>query len=254
MSYTTIQVRHICELLAGYDEIQDGSQVSTIIKKAVPKIFDFDFPFYDDTKREEWEYNFILNFYTREISAETVGLWKLWLNQKLNKIMPKYNPLYKAFADGFSAFYTMSTNESTAGNESNENTTSTTGKGTGHSQTNSNGQDDSTTKTTTKHSDTPQGSVTDLDSGLYMSDATITDNIDHTGSTSTNTLDSNSTREDTTKNKGNTDSTETKNKTGYEGRTVAEMMKEYAENMASVDLLIYADCGDLFIQYYGGVY
>lgn len=254
MSYATMQVRHICETLAGCTDIQDGAQASAIIEKAVTEIFDFDFPFYDESKRGQWEKNFLLNFYTREISAETYGLWKLWLNQKLNKIMPKYNPLYKAFSDGFNAFYTVSANEIKTGNATNENSTSTTGKGTGHSQTNSNGQDDTTTKTTTKHSDTPQGSVTELDSGLYMSDATITDNIDHVGSTSTTTLDSNSTREDSTTNKGKNTNDETIVKTGYDGRTIAEMMKEYYENMKTVDTLIYEDCSDLFIQYYGGVY
>jgi hypothetical protein len=38
----------------------------------------------------------LLHYYTREIGYETVGLWKLKLNQKLMEIMPYYNQLYES--------------------------------------------------------------------------------------------------------------------------------------------------------------
>lgn len=266
MSYATMEVRHICESLAGYDAIQDYSKVSDCIEKAAPLIFDFDFPFWNESKRTEWEERFLLNFYTREISAETYALWKLWLNQKLNRIMPKYNPLYQAFADGFDALYTVAMTEestgkdTTKGTQKDNGTDTTEGTNHGHSTGSNSGTDHTTNKGSVKHSDTPQGSITDLESGLYMSDANVTDQTTDTTSSSTNSLTSDSTNNQTvtktaTKTTdGTTDRTETKTRKGYEGRTAAELMAEYMEQMQSVDALVYAECSDLFLQYYGGVY
>ena len=45
-NYTT-EVRFICETLAGYDDSQGFGKVDEIIKSAMPKIFDFDFPIFD---------------------------------------------------------------------------------------------------------------------------------------------------------------------------------------------------------------
>lgn len=266
MSYATMEVRHICESLAGFDAIQDYGKVSECIEKAAPLIFDFDFPFWNEEKREEWERRFLLNFYTREISAETYALWKLWLNQKLNRIMPKYNPLYQAFDDGFDALYTVAMTEETKGkdtvkgNETNNGTDTTEGKTHGHSTGSNNGTDNTTDKGSVKHSDTPQGTITDLESGLYMSDANVTDQTTNTTSQSNNELTSDTTNNQTVSKAntkttgGTTDRTETHTRKGYEGRTAAELMAEYMEQMQSVDALVYAECSDLFLQYYGGVY
>lgn len=65
---------------------------------ALPKIFSFDFPIYDESHRETLERKIVLHYFNHEICAETVQLWKLFLEEQLNLIMPQYNELYKTLA------------------------------------------------------------------------------------------------------------------------------------------------------------
>lgn len=65
---------------------------------ALPKIFDFTFPIYDEAHRTELERKIVLHYFNKEICMETVALWKLYLEETLNLIMPPYNELYKTLA------------------------------------------------------------------------------------------------------------------------------------------------------------
>lgn len=96
MSRYTTQVRFICEQLAGYPEEVGFPSVDDIIKKAAPKIFNFQYPIFDENYRIELETIILRHYYTREICAETVGVWKLWLEARMCEIMPYYNQLFKS--------------------------------------------------------------------------------------------------------------------------------------------------------------
>lgn len=96
MSKYSTEVRFICESLAGYIEQQGYGSVDDILNTAAPLVFDFDFPIFDEDYRLGLEKKILKHFYTREICAETVGLWKLWLNERMNLIMPYYNKLYES--------------------------------------------------------------------------------------------------------------------------------------------------------------
>ena len=87
MSKYTTEVRYICETAAGYNSSQDRPKVAQILAEAAPKIFDFDFPIFDEDYRLPLEIKILRHYYTREICAETVGLWKLWLEDKMNLIL-----------------------------------------------------------------------------------------------------------------------------------------------------------------------
>lgn len=97
MSRYTTQVRWICEMNSGYS-VQDLEALTytpdQIIAASRANIFNFAYPIYNEEHRSELEKKILKHYYTREIGAETVGLWKLWLNDKMNLIMPKYNKLY----------------------------------------------------------------------------------------------------------------------------------------------------------------
>ena len=95
MSNYTTQLRFICEELAGYNESQDYVSIDEVIDRAIPKIFDFEFPIYDNAYRNVLCKKIIMNYYTHEIGSETVALWKLRLRNKLEIIMPYYNQLYE---------------------------------------------------------------------------------------------------------------------------------------------------------------
>ena len=94
MSNYTTQVRYICEVAAETDQYAYAS-IDDLITQAAPKIFNFNFPIFDEAYRLPLEKKILRHYYTREISEETVALWKLRLNDKLNLIMPYYNKLYE---------------------------------------------------------------------------------------------------------------------------------------------------------------
>lgn len=105
MSKYTTEVRYLCEFEAGYKESQGYQSIDEIVTKAAPKIFDFDFPIFDADYRLPLEKKILKHFYTREISEETVGLWKLRLEDRLNLIMPYYNKLYESELLEFNPLY-----------------------------------------------------------------------------------------------------------------------------------------------------
>lgn len=105
MSHYTTEVRYICENYAGLTESVDFESVAEVIEKSRAKIFSFDFPIFDETYRSVLETKILKHYYTREIGFETVGLWKLKLDTKLNEIMPYYNKLYSSELLEFNPLY-----------------------------------------------------------------------------------------------------------------------------------------------------
>lgn len=149
MSKYTTEVRYICERAAGLEESKGYSDVEQIIQDAAPKIFDFDFPLFDESYRNVLETKILKHYYTREIGFETVGLWKLKLNTKLNEIMPFYNQLYNSELYKFNPLYDtdlMTTNAGQKGSTSDTADNRTSVSGTSAETTN--GQTDRTSTTT----------------------------------------------------------------------------------------------------------
>lgn len=105
MSKYTTELRFICETSAGLTDSEGYTSTRNIIEKSRAKIFDFDYPIFDENYRSVLETKIIKHYYTREIAAETVGLWKLWLDERMNNIMPYYNQLYKSELLEFNPFY-----------------------------------------------------------------------------------------------------------------------------------------------------
>ena len=95
MSKYTTEVRFICEDAAGYAHSVGYDKVEDVIDKSWQKVFDFDFPIFDENYRSVLCKKIIKHYYTREIGFETIGLWKLKLNMTMNEIMPYYNKLYE---------------------------------------------------------------------------------------------------------------------------------------------------------------
>lgn len=97
MSKYTTAVRYICETNTSIPIEGNGfDNVSEIINTSRANIFNFDYPLFDNSYKPVLEKKILMHYYTREISEETVGLWKLRLCDKLNLIMPYYNQLYES--------------------------------------------------------------------------------------------------------------------------------------------------------------
>lgn len=192
MSKYTTELRFICETAAGLTESEGYNSVNSIISKARSSIFNFDYPIFDASYRSVLETKILKHFYTREICAETVGRWKLFLDSKMNEIMPYYNQLYNSELIKFNPMYdTELTTDHTIGREGEEHgagTLTSSGSKT-ESQTESETYeeeivtDTDTTNTESRtlsktgtywemFSDTPQGGITGLDNNDYLTNAT----------------------------------------------------------------------------------
>lgn len=95
MAKYTTEVRSICEHFAGLRESVGYASVDDVIANSYEQIFD-EFPLFDETYRETLCCKILKHYYTREIGAESFGLWKLMLNRRMAEIMPYYNQMYES--------------------------------------------------------------------------------------------------------------------------------------------------------------
>ena len=240
MSVYTTEVRYICESLSGLTESTGITGIDNCIKLSIPKIFD-DFPIFDENYREVLETKILKHFYFREIGFETFALWKFKLNEKLNLIMPYYNKLYLAENKIDNPLnnvdYTINrtgndnTNRNTNSNDTENNTQSTTSTNAG--------------KSIEKNSNTPQGSIQDLEAGNYMSGAAIIDNNQNSSQNANFTSNKNRT-ENSTENKKSDSSDMISGVNG--SKNLFEILKSYSENIVNIDLLVMESLEELFMQ------
>ncbi len=214
MSKYTTEVRFICESISGEISSKGYKSIDEIINKAIPKVFDFAYPIFDENYRTVLEKKILKHFYTREIGEETYALWKLRLDTKLNEIMPYYNKLYESELLEFNPLYNINltrvhdTQQTSihSEHETNKNSNSENGNKelTKHnlnsnskqnennfndnfSNVNANHSIDKTSSNGTKwdkYSDTPQGAVTNIDNDNYLTNARK--NTDNTTTNNTN--------------------------------------------------------------------
>lgn len=244
MSKYTTEVRFICENAYGLTKSQGVNDVDKILDDVVDDIFNFSYPIYDEDYRRILEKKILKHYYTREIGFETVGLWKLHLNRKMNEIMPYYNKLYETELWEFDPMqnYNLTTDHTRDMDGDETHTENMTVNGT--SQATSNGTNSSTKWD--KYNDTPQGSVGNLDNDSYLSNARkITDSGTTGGSVNNTTTDR------TTGSRAKEyDTTETylEHKIGYAGINPNKLLKDYRDNILNIDLMIIRDLEELFIQ------
>ena len=292
MAKYTTAVRTICEVNAGLTEGKGYDSIDEVIKSAIPKIFSFDFPIFDEDYRIPLCVKILKHYYMREICEETVGLWKLRLDTKLNEIMPYYNELYKSTLLEFNPLidvkldktYTLqhtgetvteksgndnlTINDEVVSNETHKidnNSTNTSTKQETTQETNETAQNTTENEGTIKSrdfehnntsydlfSETPQGGLTGLDDGEYLTNArkltdnttdTTTDNgsrdktVDFTGNLSGN-VNFNANNTDTKNYEENFEKEKKDTKTNTENRITTDNEKvdlnntdEYIENI-----------------------
>lgn len=210
MSKYTTEVRYICETYAGLGHSVGYDKVDEVIHLSHDKVMG-DYPIFDESYREVLNSKILRHYYTREIGAETVGLWKLWLNTRMREIMPYYNKMYESELFHFNPMYDVdlstsrTRNEDTSGrttsesgevrsgsseseNEQNssraadsvsenENSSSASSSNETHSGVNTSSENSTTKGHTDKYSDTPQGGLDGMDitGNLYLTNARLID-------------------------------------------------------------------------------
>ena len=249
MSKYTTEVRFICENSAGLSESEGANNVDSILDKCWNKVFNFDFPIFDENYRQVLCKKILKHYYTREIAHETVGRWKLALNAKLNEIMPYYNQLYKSELLEFNPFYDVDLTRSKEGSGTSNRTSNNTEINSGTSKNVSSGSGTNNTVTLNRYSDTPQNSMDTQGIADSVPLTTVTkvneDNTTTNESTDTLTRNDNKTGSGT-ENINNTDKyiEKVKGKQGTEN--YSSLLKKFRETFLNIDMMIIDDCSDCF--------
>lgn len=203
MSKYTIAIKDIV------NSYYDGSslQIDDKLNDVRQYIFDFDYPVIDEATKKRIEIAILKHYYYREIAFESIGMFKIKLNDRLNLIMSRYNALYEKQDLSLSPYINSYLKE--YGNTAN------------NVNTNNNTENWQTT------SDTPRGILTEIKEGKYSSLAVYTENKDN------NINDTH----------GNYDrSVESLN-----GLTYAEAFRNYYDNIISIDEELVNEFSDLFM-------
>ena len=204
MSKYTITIK---DIVNDYSIMSENKDLDSKLNVARSYLFDFNYPVIDNTTKQRIEIAILKHYYMREIAFESIGIFKIKLNDRLNLIMPRYNALYNKQDLNLSPYINSYLNET--GNNSNENNT---------------GVENEDWQTT---SDTPNGILTELKQGKYSSMAVYNENRDNT----TNKGTSNYSRQVESLN----------------GLTYAEAFRNYFDNIISIDEELVNEFSDLFI-------
>ena len=224
MSKYTTEVRFICEQKAGLEESVGFDRIDFVIANSWNKIFTTKCSFFDEDYRSVLCAKILKHYYTREIGMETVGLWQLWMNRRLEEIMPYYNQLYRSAQLEFNPFHDVDYYRE--GNRQNDGTSATSGSST-------NTQDNVTRDL---YSETPQGALNGVESETYLTDVrkVMQDNE------SNNTYNDNNTT--------NTTEDYLEHVYGKMGTiNYSKLLNEYRTTLLNIDMQIIEEFSDLFM-------
>ena len=203
------------------------------IKTLIDNNFDFkmtQYPIFDENYRETLNNNILYHYYENEIGFETAPLFRFYLNQRLNEIMPKYNELYKAqknLIDNNLLLNNVNLTETLSGQ--NATTTSSTSKSTNNGTSNNKNL----------FQDTPQGQIssTEIDNQTWATNLTLDSN------TSNNTIN------DSSSATGSGTNSYLKTIIGNNGgKFNIDVLNDIKNNLMNIDLMIIDELYDLFMQ------
>ena len=197
------------------------------------KLFDFEYDFYEESKKEQFEQKFIDYFYMREIEHETAEVFKHELRTKLNLIAPYYKQLYETELKSKNIEFLLNKDlKETFIREVESDTESLS-----NFNNESNGKTKVETLSTTN--DTPQNRIDDLDK--YISSASKDKNTSDTSSSdngSSISQNSNTAKEETTLiSQGNIGTTSS-----------AQLLRDWRDVLINIDMMILEECEELFFK------
>ena len=209
------------------------SKYTTTIKNLIDNNFDFQmtsYPIFDENYRNTLNQNILNHYYESEIGFETASLFRFYLNQTLNEIMPYYNELYKIQKEVLK----NATNNVNLTETLQRDTSTTTNS---NSTSNNNGINNSKNV----FLDTPQGDLYkgDIDDTNYATNVTWNKN-----NTSNNITDNSASS-------GTGNENYIKTIIGNNGNKYSvELLQQAKDNLMNIDLMIINDLNDLFMGIY----
>lgn len=190
--------------------------------------------------KKAFEQKIIDHYRFRQIGQETVGRWLHYFRTRIREIMPLYIQLYEFEAKWFNIddpLESYNLVETFEGNTSGSGTVTTSGSSENTSESSG------TTEETRKHSNTPQGSISNLDN--YMTEATVQNGTQTGGATVTGSDSS----ETGTENTGSSSHTLTRR--GNIGvQPLGSEVKNIRDAFINIDLMVINELKDLFLQVY----
>lgn len=195
------------------------------------KVFDFDYAFYCEEHRKEFEEKFINYYFFHEIGVETIQRFKHNLKTKLNEIMPYYTQLYQTELEAKDINFLLNKDlKETFIREKD-----LTNNMTGDSLSKVNGNDN----TDYKESNIGNGNAT-LSYNSLTSINQNNNSFDNTNSSNSNVVNKGNERESTTLiSQGNIGITSS-----------AELLQKWRDVIINIDQLILKECRDLFMTIY----
>lgn len=211
------------------------------IKSLIDNNFDFqldEYPIFDENYRNTLNQNILYHYYENEIGFETAPLFRFYLKQKLNEIMPYYNELYKVqkkLIDENLLLNNVNITENLQGTNTNNTSTSASSQ--------SNSSNSGTSNNKNLFLDTPQG---DEYKGT-INDTNYATNVTFDNNSTSNTI------QDTSSNSGtaNVSGTNAYIKTiiGNNGAKFnIDVLNDIKNKLMNIDLLIINELNDLFMQ------
>lgn len=198
----------------------DKTKVTNLAKEGHSRIFNFEYPLTNKVSKEKFECMILNHFLMRRINFETVLLFQMQLENKLNEIMPFYNKLFESI-DGWNIFE----------DEIHDLTSDTTTT----DSTNSTNNISSSNDDDIRNSNMPQSQIDNVKEGKYLT------NYTYSQSNSNSDSNSNSTSNGTNQNILH----ETRNRTPSEK---LEVYKAFQDDIKNVYTLLFKDLECLFYQ------
>lgn len=245
MSKYTTEVRFICENKSGLSVSKGLASVDEVLNGSWNKIFTSKVSFFDESYKGVLCKKILKHYYLREIGCETVGIWLLWMNTKLEEIMPYYNKLYESELIKFNPMYDVDWNRkgNKTGNESGTGSRSTSGNNSGTNTQSGN----SSNVRKDLYSDTPQGALTGVESETYLTNAR---KVSDSGETSVNGSTSGS-YEDSESSTNKVDTTEdyVESVSGKQGGgSYSKLLNEFRETFLNIDMQVIEEFDEMFMN------
>lgn len=232
MSKYTTELRFLISTYLNKESPVTVSEIREDCKNAASFVLGV-YPIFNEEYRDTLGEKILYHFYTREIGFETAFLFLQKINEKMNLIMPYYNKLYESELLKF--------NPLEDANETVEHEEHYTNVDRSDRKDSSSTTVQSDTNSVQKYSDTPQGSIANLQQDRYLTNATIdsSDVNQVTGVISSSGADS----------RGKNDGKYTTKRSGKSGsNTFSAMLKEYRETFLNIDQMVMAELEPLFMQ------
>lgn len=157
----------IMNSIANYDA-EEKTKIRNLAKATHEKIFDFDYPLSSKINKENFECQILNHFIMRRIGQETFTAFQLFLENKLNEILPYYNIMFDALSD-----YNLFNDGEVITRNRQDNGTSTL---------------NSTNEIKTKYAEYPMNQLSDIDDGKYVTNQTTNNGTNGSNGTSSNQM------------------------------------------------------------------